>query len=167
MVASHAGNPFHRVKKWMEETGFWEATTLAAAGLELYMGHGGLKCPVGIRTPREMTIVHEHGISCIRVHFCECIEMRKTAPMPDALQLIDSRLFPASWDKPMTAFHCNSLKSFHLLTLQSQIMAHDYMAYLRRTTDNVAPDSTPVSSRLAFPVEAAKHYVRRIDIASF
>ena len=63
----------------------------------------------------------------------------------EATQLLQMGLYPASWKRPRTAFTLHVLRSYHLLSLQSQISALDYFTYLKRTTDNVAPDSVPVS----------------------
>ena len=45
--------------------------------------------------------------------------------------------------QPTTGTHFklsfNTMKTFHLLTLQSQITAQDYFEYLNRNTNGVAP----------------------------
>ncbi|ETW79409.1 hypothetical protein HETIRDRAFT_322626 [Heterobasidion irregulare TC 32-1] len=143
MISTHESMPFHRIEQWTDEKGFWEKKCLADLGLRLHLGHDSQKCPIAINGPREMTIVHEHGISIILIHFCECLHHHTSLATPDSLQLLRCGLFPGSWEKPRTAFTVQVLKSFHLLALQSQITAHDFMRYLRRKTDNVFPDSTP------------------------
>ena len=45
----------------------------------------------------------------------------------------------------MTAFTVGAMRSHHLLSLQAQISVQDYMAYLSRMTDNISPESVPVS----------------------
>ena len=145
MVTTHKSMPFHRIERWTEDRGFWEKTTLGHLGMRLLLGHGGLKCPIAITAPREMTIVHEHGIMSMELQFCECAGIDTRVCVPEALQLLRVGLFPGSWEKPRTAFTVQTLKSFHLLALQSQITANDFIRYLRRTTDNVCPESTVVS----------------------
>ena len=148
MITTHEFMPFHRIEQWTDDKGFWEKVGLADLGLRLHLGHGSQKCPIASNGPREMTIVHEHGISTILIQFCECLHHHTSLATPDSLQLLRYGLFPGSWERPRTAFTVQILKSFHLLALQSQITAHDFMRYLRRKTDNVFPDSTPVSTGL-------------------
>ena len=147
LTACHAHAPFHRAEMWTEEEGFWRRMDLCELGLEINLGHVGERCPVAVRDPRRMTVVHDHGVCCSRVRFCECIGLGSGTATPECLQLIQYGLFGASWDKPKTAFTIQSLKIFHLLSLQSQLTAHDFVGYLKRATDNVGAAAVAVSFR--------------------
>ena len=143
----HRHNPFHRVEEWDWDQRFWQRRSLGELGLQIHLGHdNGQRCPVQ-RNTRELTIVHEHGVGNFLVVFCACRDVEKghLSKGEDPIQLITHGLWPASWKKPMTAFTVGAMRSHHLLSLQAQISVQDYMAYLSRMTDNISPESVPVS----------------------
>ncbi|EMD30750.1 hypothetical protein CERSUDRAFT_25709, partial [Gelatoporia subvermispora B] len=121
---------------------FWRKESLATLGLTINLGHNGLKCPVALDDPRRMTVTHSRGIEEVAVRFCACLNDDLDGT-PDCLQLIEHDLWPASWEKPMSAFTVDVLKEFHLLSLQSQMTAQDFIRYLQRRTDNVQTDQVP------------------------
>ncbi|KAF7294743.1 hypothetical protein MIND_01011700 [Mycena indigotica] len=61
-------------------------------------------------------------------------------------QLIEARLFPASWKRPETAFTFTALRHFHILSLTSKITPYDYVRSLSKLTDSVFPQD--VENRL-------------------
>ncbi|KAI0684999.1 hypothetical protein C8T65DRAFT_712839 [Cerioporus squamosus] len=95
-----------------------------------------------------MTIVHGHGVGTYQVRLCLCPQPGTLRKTPEPLQLIACGLWPSSWTQPLSAYTLSGLRDYHLLTLQSKISAHDYFAYLRRTTDNVCPEDAPDRYRL-------------------
>lgn len=141
-VLAHQENPFHRVMKWDPKEEVWSKQSLADDGMELYLGHGGLSCPVPDKVATDVHIVHEHGIHTFPVLFCCCIDGPSTNR-----QLIDFGLWPGSWKKHRTAFTFNTMRTFHLLSLQSQMSAYDYIQYLARSTDAVAPHDITVCAQ--------------------
>ncbi|KAH9849133.1 hypothetical protein C2E23DRAFT_738021 [Lenzites betulinus] len=86
-----------------------------------------------------MTVIHDHGIHKMAIKYCRC-RQGDNPVLPEPLQLIRFGLFPGSWDCPETAYAINTLRDYHLLSMQLPITAMDYVAYLRRTTDSVQPD---------------------------
>ncbi|OCH85647.1 hypothetical protein OBBRIDRAFT_807358 [Obba rivulosa] len=140
VIATHVHNPFHRIEGWNGRQGFWERRSLGQLGMTVNLGHGGKKCPVALPEVHRMVVVHTHGIDEVGVHFCVCM-MDELEDTPHALQLIAHGMWPGSWEKSMTAFTIEVLKDFHLLSLQSQMMAQDFYQYLRRQTDNIDPRS--------------------------
>ena len=98
--------------------------------------HQNLESPILLRrsisaisTPRLLDNHHRHTLTAVE----------------EPIQLLSYGLFPGTWAQPRAAFTINGLRDYHLLSLQAQISAHDYIKYLQRTTDNVAPDTVPVS----------------------
>ncbi|OCH89243.1 hypothetical protein OBBRIDRAFT_804820 [Obba rivulosa] len=120
IVMDHQSNPFHRIRTWDASQGFWDKQSLSELGLTLNLGHNGRKCLVALGELRRMTFMHSYGINDLGVCFCTCLD-NELEGMPDALQLIAVGMWPASWDKPMSAFTIDVMKQFHLLSLQSQI----------------------------------------------
>lgn len=141
---THVHNPFHQIHEWSSSQGFWRRRGLGELGLVICLGHAGGRCPLSIGDARRMTMVHEHGIAALDVRFCACSARDSQGTVPEALQLIEFGLFPASWQTPRSAFTVRVLKDFHLLSLQAQLSAHDFYNYLRRTTDNVGADDIEV-----------------------
>ncbi len=144
-ISSHGSNPLHIVQEWDAEHQFWVRRSLGHLGMVLELGHGGARCPKTLATTRKMTVVHEHGVWPMNVRFCGCPE-GDGAPNPDAYQLLGAGLWPASWKQPLTAFSMSVMREFHLLSVQANTNAYDYFRYLQRTTDNITPDETKVSS---------------------
>ncbi|KAJ2961021.1 hypothetical protein NUW54_g14406 [Trametes sanguinea] len=67
---------------------------------------------------------------------CEC-------PNAPALvdQLFEVGLWPATWENPRTVITLAAMETFHGLELQAQLNVQDYMAFLRRQTDDVLPQT--------------------------
>ena len=141
-------NPFHRIEVWETAAGFWERMSLGCLdNFVLNLGHGGERCYTD--DVRRFTIVHEHGMSEMKVRFCKCPEEGQMDPVPEPVQLLRFGLFPGSWKKPRTAFTINGLRDYHLLSLQCQITGIDFATYLQRSTDNVEPDTVTVSCSIS------------------
>ncbi|KAI0649157.1 hypothetical protein C8Q79DRAFT_999013 [Trametes meyenii] len=114
ILASHRNHPFDRIWRWAEELGFWMKQTLADVGF--------------------MVIIHEHGIMDIPVKYCKC-----EGSAPEAQQLIRYGCWPTTWVAPSTAMTLNVMRMYESLELQAQVNIHDFLGYLRRQTDGVAP----------------------------
>ncbi|KAI0372513.1 hypothetical protein BV20DRAFT_1034578 [Pilatotrama ljubarskyi] len=116
---AHKHRPFDRILMWHSELQFWQSKLLKDLGFVWSLGHGGRACPYSWRKPRDMVVIHEHGIADIPIRFFG--------------------LWPATWQQPRTATMLNALRAFHGLELQGQLNIHDYLGYLAWVTDNVAP----------------------------
>ncbi|KAJ8474039.1 hypothetical protein ONZ51_g7481 [Trametes cubensis] len=141
VVAAHTTNPLHRIEEWQPTLSFWQRRPLHDLGLVIWLGHGGNRC-YSSPGPRKITVVHEHGIHTADIAFCNCELGADSLPVPEPLQLIKFGLFPGSWQYPQTAYTINGLRNYHLLSVQSPVTGLDFIAYLRRLTDNVQPDES-------------------------
>ncbi|KAI0643312.1 hypothetical protein C8Q79DRAFT_915187, partial [Trametes meyenii] len=159
-LRTHEHNPFHRLWRWDVEKGFWDKVSTAEVGVRLYGGRHGRPCPQTTRDPREIVVGHEHGLTKINFVFCECpIKPGAREQLyDDAYQLLERGLFPASWKEPRSAFTLSLMKSFNLLSLQTHCSAQDFYQYLRRMTDNVAPDSVNPQDRYRELGQAAREF---------
>ncbi|KAI0644659.1 hypothetical protein C8Q79DRAFT_1001927 [Trametes meyenii] len=155
---THEHNPFHRLWRWDVEKGFWDKISTTDVGVRLYGGRHGKPCPQTTRDPREIVVGHKHGLTKIKFVFCECAIKpgAREQLYEDAYQLLEQGLFPASWKEPRSAFTLSLMKSFNLLSLQTHCSAQDFYQFLRRMTDNVAPDS--VSDRYRELSQAAREF---------
>ncbi|KAI0713022.1 hypothetical protein C8T65DRAFT_695089 [Cerioporus squamosus] len=141
IVLEHVQNPFHRVEACNSSLRFWERQSLGSLGdFVINLGHGGEPCSRQWNE-RQMTITHEHGIVPMKVRFCACPTGDDRKPVPDSIQLLRFGLFPGTWTEPRSAYTITGLRDYDLLSAQCQISTWDFSAYLRRSTDNVAPDS--------------------------
>ncbi|KZS90570.1 hypothetical protein SISNIDRAFT_386166, partial [Sistotremastrum niveocremeum HHB9708] len=143
-VRMHTHHPLHRIKKWYGGT--WHRSSLWEIGLTVCLGHDDLSpCPVPHRYDAPITVLHTTGFHDVAVVFCGC----STNPN-DLLkrnQLLRVKWFPASQDKPQTAFTFDLLELFHQITSVSGFSAHQYHSALQNLTDNSGTVNVPVSKR--------------------
>ena len=140
IVKAHAALPFHRIEQW-NGTHF-QGTSLNSLGYVLHLGHAGELCPnVDHRKtlPRRMVVVHTNGYHDFSVQFCACY----SAPR-EAIQLSNAQLFPATIQRPQTAFSFALLDHFHQSTLSSKKALQDYHDGLVKLTEPVFPQRVPV-----------------------
>lgn len=90
-----------------------------------------------------MAVVDSHGIQDVRVRFCGCL-VDNGGAIPDATQLLEAGMWPASWDKPRTAFTLQVMREYHLLAMQAHTNALDFFNVIKRLTDDIAPDEADV-----------------------
>ena len=86
-----------------------------------------------------LTIVHSNGFHDLPVVWCSC----PGHTYDRDLQLIDLRLYPASYDKIKTVFTFDCLNQQRYQSLESKISLGQYHQYLRRQTCSEYPDASP------------------------
>ena len=139
---------------------------------ELHLGHdgspcstGGHECPINYAQPVPMddeawedidqddipphlcpptgsdylTVVDVTGIHFITVNYCTC-----AGSDPEYLQLLRSKLYPATLQMPRTAFTFTLLDDFLRDNLECGTSGMNYYSKLRRITSNVFPHIVPV-----------------------
>ena len=134
-IHSHRTEPTHWADVWDFDRGFFirhDISQLKPDGQAIYFGHNGFPCPKYSPESSDLTfdLIDVNGIHNTRVRFCECSLEDK------ATQLLKSGLFPATFSQPRMAFTFQVLDHFHKLHLQSKLSTYDYVATLRRLTDN-------------------------------
>ena len=105
--------------------------TLQQLGLYVHLGHEFPSCPYADPAIRDFTVVDVSGIHTVNLHFCGCVG----APH-HCLQLLAASWFPASLDRPQTAFTFDVLDTFQLINLQGKTSAYDFYYSLDHKTDN-------------------------------
>lgn len=171
LLLSHRAMPFHKVWRWHVDDRIWETITLANLGMTLFGGRHDKPCNMTTGPPREMVFVHENGVTTMPFAFCGCPSApgSRTLLVPEPYQLLERGFFPASWKSPRTAFTMNLMRSHHLLSLQTHCSNEDYYKYLKRTTDNISPDSVPVCCSCAcliLELTAGKDRYRELNTAA-
>ncbi|KAI6148756.1 hypothetical protein BKA82DRAFT_3978415, partial [Pisolithus tinctorius] len=157
---------FHRVQHWNGE--FFEESALHMTGAQLQLGHIGAAClsdpsnangtggPVKMNAPewedvddvpphmrrplgsKYLTVVNVTGVHFIPVHWCQC-----EAAESFQLQLLRAKLFPATFEKPSTAFTFAVLDDFVRDNLECGTSGMNYYSKLRRVTSGVFPHLVP------------------------
>ncbi|KAJ2928430.1 hypothetical protein H1R20_g8661, partial [Candolleomyces eurysporus] len=89
-----------------------------------------------------MTIVHTNRVHHLPVYPCMCEKK-----IDIDIQLLHSRLYPASSKDPSTAFTFEALKFFHLIKVQTHLSTENYSTLLRQLTNFIFPDETPDRQR--------------------
>lgn len=142
--------PHHFQQIW--NGSFFEKTTLRSLGLRVQLGHGGGPCPIPEAGPVDFLVIDTTGFHPVSLDYCGCglhgFLHRRT-------QLLRAQWFPATFDRPQTAFTFAALDFFHELTLQGKTTLYDFYHTLLRLTDN-AKLQRPIVSRDLF-VSAQDH----------
>jgi hypothetical protein len=160
----HMHVPFHAVEVWNGSC--FLPSNLLHTGLITHLGHGGSWCPMnnmGGKSPDDdvesdtsgtsvLQIIHSNGICQRRIRYCKC----PNAP-PHHIQLLQHQLFPASYQKPQTAFTFDVLDHFHIQAMECKTPAGAFYSKLKRLTCNAFPDTIPVSISLSFLFVFLRH----------
>lgn len=115
------------------ENGFFNQVSLRSIGLVCNLGHGGAPCPMD-STPHELLIIDMNGWHKVQVRFCTCGE---STPWHERyLQLLRIRWYPASFNRPRTAFSFDVLETYHKVTLQGKLNLYDFYHAIMHKLDN-------------------------------
>ncbi|KIL55027.1 hypothetical protein M378DRAFT_49831, partial [Amanita muscaria Koide BX008] len=129
LVNAHQDHPLHRIEIWNGR--FFAVVTLQSLGLRVQLGHGGAPCPLPSTGPTNFCIFDTSGIHYISVDFCDCRIIHQRT------QLLRARWFPATFNRPKTAFTFDCLDTFHELTLQGKTPLYDFYHTVLHKTDNL------------------------------
>lgn len=163
-IIEHKRNPFHWGHLWRKGANYGERvdiSLLRSGGFAVPMGHNGERCPFipssnitnvddldDDRPPKKMhkgigyTVMAPNGIHGTVLEFSEC------PSAPDRLtQLMRAKLFPATADRPITAFTFPTMRNYRALSFRTKCSGHDYVKAMQRLSDPVRPSSLSVQSR--------------------
>jgi hypothetical protein len=113
----------------------------------LHAGHASLECPQS--DPAKETvicIVDVLGVFHHRFRWCCC-----ESAEPTYAQLLRLGLYPASTDRPETAFTFSLLDYFNIDVVECKTSANNFYNKLRRLTNSLFPDAVPVRD-FCFPL---------------
>jgi hypothetical protein len=122
---------------------FFTVVTLQSIGLRVQLGHGGAPCPLPSQSSESFCIIDTSGFHSVSVDLCGC---RVNGVVSTPTQLLRARWFPATFNRPQTAFTFECLDMFHELTLQGKTTLYDYYHTILHKTDNLGLGKTIVSS---------------------
>lgn len=157
IVKLHQRNPLHRVEvcrvcffissannvqEWRE--GHFQRTTLSELGMIIHLGHEDEDtCPVPEPLKEAFVVFDMNGIHHLQLEYCGC---SKAANIERYQQLIRERWYPATFDRPRTAFTFDVLDTYHKLTLQGKLNLYDFYHGILHKTDNCGRLKKIVSS---------------------
>ncbi|KAJ7682337.1 hypothetical protein DFH06DRAFT_1314555 [Mycena polygramma] len=159
IIRKHVDTPFHRVERWNGKhfsDVSWGPDEREPHELEpdeqgpKLVLHtcpnvdGAQRCPqvTDQYLQSQMTTVgHHNGFHTLEVQFCACTAQQGAKLVPHFKQLLNVRLFPATYTSPKTVFTWTVMKEFHIHCLASKKSPYDYIKALYKLTDNAfAPD---------------------------
>ncbi|KAH6894792.1 hypothetical protein BKA70DRAFT_1117388 [Coprinopsis sp. MPI-PUGE-AT-0042] len=133
-IDAHQRSPTHWAHVWQSEGGYFLKTDISSVSTMpfIQLGHDGHPCKAVYEDnlKRNFIIVDTNGIHSTRLRFCAC----DGCPSP-ADQLLQARLFPATFQDPRTAFTFSVLKAYEAHHLESAESAYSFVTAPRHLTD--------------------------------
>ncbi|TCD59870.1 hypothetical protein EIP91_011272 [Steccherinum ochraceum] len=159
LVQSHSINPLHRIEMWSGES--HRKTWLSDIGLVYQLGHGGAECPCPDPVPSLLTVVDITGIHRLQVRYCACLANDPAADHRGVLhhrvQILRARWYPATTDRPQTAFTFRVLDLFLELNTRAKINLNDFYDSLENLTDKTRPSSAHRYKQMSLAVRFWRH----------
>lgn len=118
-------------KVWQD--GFYQRANLSELLPCFYVGHNHTACP-SAEPPQSLLVIDINGVHHLRVQYCDCKETPGWVPY--YRQLLRIGWYPASFDRPRTAFTFDLLDHYHGLTLQGKLNLYDFHSSIVQKTNN-------------------------------
>ena len=134
------GPPLIITKVW--QGAFFRPTSLFELGLCFYIDHQHTPCP-STAPFQQILVVDLNSAHYVNIQFCACKETPRWVEY--YRQLLRVGWYPASFDRPKTAFTFDLLNTYHKLTLQGKINLFDFYMSIMQKTDNCGWDKPLVS----------------------
>ncbi|KDR81126.1 hypothetical protein GALMADRAFT_61075 [Galerina marginata CBS 339.88] len=106
-------------------------TTLKTLGLKVQLNHGSLFCPNPVPCHASLLVLHTNGIHEVDIRYCGC-----DRAIPQHLQLLRRRLYPASQITVKTCASFELLEHLHMLALTTKASTYDFYRALEKSTNN-------------------------------
>ncbi|PPQ99597.1 hypothetical protein CVT26_009183 [Gymnopilus dilepis] len=128
-IRRHKLHPLHLIEKWTD-TGFVRVS-LKSIGLRVQLNHASLHCSNPIPCHASMLVLHTNGIHDVAFDYCGC-----DRALPQHIQLVRRRFYPASQLIPKTCASFTLLELLHKLALTTKASTYDFYRALENLTDN-------------------------------
>lgn len=122
---------------------FFEGTTLTALGLVVQFGHHTCSDPSPLQ---DLMVFDLSGVHRLVIRYCGCGDS-----VSKYTQLLRARLFPATTERPSTAFSFNLLDFFHKLQSQNKCNLYDFYHTIIQRADAAGLDSEIVGPLVPAP----------------
>jgi hypothetical protein len=155
----HTHTPFHRIQQWNGQ--FFDSATLLNLGYILHSGHDSHECPHSSSAHDTLIcIVDVLGVFHHKLRWCCCQDAE-----PHYAQLLRLGLYPASVERPETAFTFSLLDYFQVDAVECKTSANNFYNKLRRLTNSLFPHTVAVSPSILIVVDS-NHMISRIAIVN-
>lgn len=121
----------HYTQCWKD--GFFDRASLNSLGYVFHLGHGGEVCPAD-SSPSQLTIIDANGWHKLYVRYCKC--GASGVSHEHYRQLLRERWYPASINRPKTAFTIDLLETYHKHALQGKLNLYDFYHTTMQKADN-------------------------------
>lgn len=142
------------LKVWRDN--FYQRTSLYELGLCFYIGHQHTPCP-SASSYSKILIVDLNGTHRVNAQFCACEDT--LGYVEHYRQLLRTGWYPASFDRPTTAFAFDLLDTYHKLTLQGKLNLYDFYSSILQKTDNCGRIKAPVSFAITISCRSSNPHV--------
>lgn len=109
----------------------------------IYLLHPHQRCPVPQQLNESFVVMDMNGIHHLDLEYCGCSLGNH---LERYQQLLRAAWYPASFDRPRTAFTFDVLDTYHKLTLQGKLNLFDFYYGILHKTDNCGRDKKVVSN---------------------
>jgi len=113
--------------------------SLKSLGLKVQLNHASMFCSNPVPCHTNMLILHTNGIHEVAIQYCGCARL-----IPQHLQLLRRRLYPASQIVMKTCATFELLRQLHMLSFTTKASSYDFYRALEKLTINTGID-TPKS----------------------
>ncbi|KAF7290396.1 CxC2 domain-containing protein [Mycena chlorophos] len=119
-------------QEWDASALFFSKKPLRELGLHVQLGHceSNACCPRPIPARNNFVVMHDNGIHLVAFDYCGC----QNAPA-EHIQLLRSRFFPATTQRPQTCATFTCLDRFNAFSLKPKTNAMDFYDTLERLTN--------------------------------
>ncbi|OJT14652.1 hypothetical protein TRAPUB_8795 [Trametes pubescens] len=125
--------PLHRVEEWDGDK--FVRRTLRELGAIVQLGHKDGNCTTPSETIRRVVVADITGVQAVDVRFCDCVDVTGDFTR-EWTQLFRRGWFPATTNRPATAFTFTLLDTFQELNFQGKTNLYDFWKTIERLTDN-------------------------------
>ncbi len=109
--------------------------TLRELGAIVQLGHKDGNCTTPSETIRRVVVADITGVQAVDVRFCDCVDVTGDFTR-EWTQLFRRGWFPATTNRPATAFTFTLLDTFQELNFQGKTNLYDFWKTIERLTDN-------------------------------
>ncbi|KAJ6494088.1 hypothetical protein C8R47DRAFT_1176521 [Mycena vitilis] len=127
----HQRMPLHRVEEWIGSV--FKPRTLKSLGVRIQLGHPlGTMCESPVSSHGDdFVILTSHTIHEVGLDYCNCGTAKDKG-----IQLLRSRLYPATGTNPRSASTFACLRRFDHMSLESKCSPYEFYNSLARETNN-------------------------------
>ena len=123
--------------------GFFERISLKDLDYCFYIGHQHTSCPSSGSATQTILVIDINGVHHLNVQFCTCTE--DVQWVEKYRQLLRIGWYPASFERPKTAFTFGILDTYHKIALQGKLNLYDFYLSILQKTDNCGRKKAIVS----------------------